>query len=193
MDRRRFLLGLAGAFAAATLMASGSKMAEALPLQPPPDLPPDPIPSRPLRQRRTWKPPRRKRRTGWFAAVAIGGRGDAATGVGATTIVPIGGAVATGVAATGVGGIGVGGSTVCTSTDGVRIKEHTSSTKRAPSRMAGLRCLIALCRAPLREDGPELRLRCCTCSRLHPRQIRPHRLGPENRFTDGPSGGRDYY
>ena len=44
MDRRRFLLGLAGAFAAATLMASGSKMAEALPLQPPPDLPPDPIP-----------------------------------------------------------------------------------------------------------------------------------------------------
>jgi hypothetical protein len=39
MDRRRFLLGLAGAFAAATLMASGSKMAEALPLQPPPDLP----------------------------------------------------------------------------------------------------------------------------------------------------------
>jgi len=44
MDRRRFLLGLAGAFAATTLMASGSKMAEALPLQPPPDLPPDPIP-----------------------------------------------------------------------------------------------------------------------------------------------------
>src|SRR3954470_11762859 len=44
MNRRRFLLGLAGAFAATTLMASGSKMAEALPLQPPPDLPPEPIP-----------------------------------------------------------------------------------------------------------------------------------------------------
>ena len=35
---------------------------------------------------------------------------------------------------------------------------------------------VQACRAPLREDGPELRLRCRTCSRLHPRQIRPHRL-----------------
>ena len=40
MDRRRFLLGLAGAFAATTLIAAGSRTAEALPLQPPPDLPP---------------------------------------------------------------------------------------------------------------------------------------------------------
>jgi len=44
MDRRHFLLGLAGAFAATAFTVSGSKMAEALPLQPPPDLPPDPIP-----------------------------------------------------------------------------------------------------------------------------------------------------
>jgi hypothetical protein len=78
MDRRRFLLGLAGAFAAATLMASGSKMAEALPLQPPPDLPPDPIPEPAVateadleaakaqeaywvvRRRRYWRPWRRR-------------------------------------------------------------------------------------------------------------------------------------
>src|SRR3982750_2038673 len=39
MDRRRFLLGLAGAFAAA-----GPQQAEALPLQPP-DLPPEPKPA----------------------------------------------------------------------------------------------------------------------------------------------------
>ena len=38
MDRRRFLLGLAGAFAATALVAAGSKTAEALPMQPPPDL-----------------------------------------------------------------------------------------------------------------------------------------------------------
>jgi len=30
--------------------------------------------------------------------------------------------------------------------------------------------------APLREDGPELRLLCCPRPRLHPHQIRPHRL-----------------
>ena len=45
MDRRRFLLGLAGAFAATALVAGGSKTAEALPMQPPPDLPPEPKPA----------------------------------------------------------------------------------------------------------------------------------------------------
>ena len=45
MDRRRFLLGLAGAFAAAGFMAAGPQHAEALPLQPPPDLPPEPKPA----------------------------------------------------------------------------------------------------------------------------------------------------
>jgi len=45
MDRRRFLLGLAGAFAAAGFMAASPQQAEALPLQPPPDLPPEPKPA----------------------------------------------------------------------------------------------------------------------------------------------------
>lgn len=45
MDRRRFLLGLVGALAAATtLTAATSEVAEALPLQPPPELPPEPTP-----------------------------------------------------------------------------------------------------------------------------------------------------
>ena len=43
MDRRSFLLGLAGVLGTTALMA-GSNAAEALPLQPLPELPPEPHP-----------------------------------------------------------------------------------------------------------------------------------------------------
>ena len=42
MDRRSFLFGLAGAFAASAIVG-GSGAAQALPLTPRPDLPPDPV------------------------------------------------------------------------------------------------------------------------------------------------------
>ena len=79
MDRRRFLLGLAGAFAATALTAAGSRVAEALPLQPLPDLPPEPQPAPAVAteadleaakaqegywvvvRRRRWRPWRRRR------------------------------------------------------------------------------------------------------------------------------------
>src|SRR5215207_2353328 len=49
---------------------------------------------------------------------------------------------------------------------------------------------VQACGAPLREDGPELRLRCGPCSRVHPHQIRPHDLAElmESRLYEaGPS------